>query len=119
MRGASRKEIRKALREAWTEPRKGYRYQVWRDEVRIAMREKSRKRNRPKDEAEIIPSMREWARSRGMIETLAVYDVDDADEAGEEPVIEIFTWNEASTTNRSKKGKRGRSRPLPEKKKGS
>lgn len=114
MQGASRKEIRKALRAAWTEVRRGHRYNVWRDEVRIAMREKKRKRNRPKPEAEIIPSMREWARNRGMTEIFAVYDVDDVADKNDP---DIFKWNDADTTVPSKKGKRGHSRRPPAKRK--
>ncbi len=82
--GFPRKEIRKALREAYprfADQRAGYAYKAWCDEVAYALRERSRRPgsrhpHKPKAASEIMPSMREWAMLRGQAEVTAVLDVD-------------------------------------------
>lgn len=80
--GQPRKAVRKALREAFANyyhSRSGRAYQIWLEEVRYAMRERTRKANtrqpaRPLDADDIMPSMRDWAAAQGVTQPLATYD---------------------------------------------
>lgn len=80
--GQPRKAVRKALREAFANyatSRTGRAYQVWLEEVRYAMRERTRKPNtrqpaRPLAAADIMPSMRDWAAAQGITQPIATYD---------------------------------------------
>lgn len=81
--GQPRKVIRKALRDAYSNyasDRSGRAYQVWLEEVRYALRERTRKATtrqpaRPLDEDSIMPAMRDWAARQGLTQPTAVLDV--------------------------------------------
>ncbi len=82
--GLPRREIRRKLRRAYQTYhliRDGYPYKVWCEEVAFALRDRSRRFTRRTPvlrPADVMPAMREWAARRGLMETLAVLDVDDA-----------------------------------------
>lgn len=84
MHGRPRKEIRAALREAYSGyawERRGWAYQVWLEEVRYALGERTRKparhpAARPLEEKEVMPSMRGWAKRHGLVKARATLDVD-------------------------------------------
>jgi hypothetical protein len=81
--GKSRKEQRKALREAF--PRygsatRGHAYKIWCEECAFALRERSRRsyvRHQVKRPEDVMQVMRPWAAERGLVEVTAVLDIDD------------------------------------------
>jgi hypothetical protein len=82
--GESRRQIRQALRAARAATpfahTRGYLYSVWREEVAIALRDRSRRgRRKPLASGDVMPAMREWAVTHGLVEVRAVLDVDDAE----------------------------------------
>lgn len=87
--GQSRKQMRKALRAAYSQfaaERAGYAYKAWCDEVAYALRDRSRRPGsrppfRPLAPAEVMPATRQWLAERGQLEVTAVLDVDLMDSA--------------------------------------
>ena len=82
MDGKSRKEMRTALRAAYPKygaPKRGHAYKIWCEECSSALRERTRtshKRHGVRRADDIMKSTRGWAAERGLVEVLAVLDVD-------------------------------------------